>query len=300
MSGLNSDEIVLAENAATEATLSSLNSKVTTVNTGAVVVSSSALPTGASTSANQIVEQTRLGDLTETAPATDTASSGLNGRLQRIAQRITSMIAALSDGTQRTRVTDGTNNAAVVNFNSPRANYGLVVRHIPYYPTTLTLVAPDVVLGNNKSLVAIQNTGTSTVRIQKIYLANTQTTAVTGVAADLRFLRIESFTGGTALNFQRHDTTDSVPTGLTAATGATVASESALYRQSKWSSDEWGPGTSDVESTDHATQELQPWYVADEGTKPITLVQNQGISIRCATNTTAGSFTITVVLTVDP
>ena len=34
-----------------------------------------------------------MGDLTETAPATDTASSGLNGRLQRIAQRLTSLIA---------------------------------------------------------------------------------------------------------------------------------------------------------------------------------------------------------------
>lgn len=38
---------------------------------------------------------TKTGSLTETAPATDTASSGLNGRLQRIAQRITSLIALL-------------------------------------------------------------------------------------------------------------------------------------------------------------------------------------------------------------
>lgn len=37
--------------------------------------------------------ETVIGELTETAPATDTASSGLNGRLQRIAQRITSLIA---------------------------------------------------------------------------------------------------------------------------------------------------------------------------------------------------------------
>lgn len=37
----------------------------------------------------------KLGALTETAPTTDTASSGHNGRLQRIAQRITSLIALL-------------------------------------------------------------------------------------------------------------------------------------------------------------------------------------------------------------
>jgi len=46
------------------------------------------------------------GAVTETAPATDTASSGLNGRLQRIAQRITSLIAlfptALGQGTMST------------------------------------------------------------------------------------------------------------------------------------------------------------------------------------------------------
>lgn len=36
-----------------------------------------------------------FGAVTETAPASDTASSGLNGRLQRIAQRITSLIALI-------------------------------------------------------------------------------------------------------------------------------------------------------------------------------------------------------------
>jgi hypothetical protein len=43
--------------------------------------------------ATQVTQNTRIGDLTEAAPGTDTASSGLNGRLQRIAQRITSLIA---------------------------------------------------------------------------------------------------------------------------------------------------------------------------------------------------------------
>lgn len=37
----------------------------------------------------------QIGAVTETAPASDTASSGLNGRLQRVAQRLTSMIALL-------------------------------------------------------------------------------------------------------------------------------------------------------------------------------------------------------------
>lgn len=44
----------------------------------------------------------QFGIVTETAPATDTASSGLNGRLQRIAQRITSTIALLPSAIGRT------------------------------------------------------------------------------------------------------------------------------------------------------------------------------------------------------
>lgn len=66
-------------------------------NTGRQVihVTASALPTGAATEAKQDAGNVLLGAVTETAPATDTASSGLNGRLQRIAQRLTSLIALL-------------------------------------------------------------------------------------------------------------------------------------------------------------------------------------------------------------
>lgn len=66
-----------------------------------ISASSLPLPTGASTEATlatRLTESdfdTKTGSLTEVAPATDTASSGINGRLQRIAQRITSLITAL-------------------------------------------------------------------------------------------------------------------------------------------------------------------------------------------------------------
>lgn len=59
------------------------------------------LPAGAATETTlgtRLTEadfDSKIGGLTETAPATDTASSGLNGRLQRVAQRLTSLIALL-------------------------------------------------------------------------------------------------------------------------------------------------------------------------------------------------------------
>jgi hypothetical protein len=57
------------------------------------------LPSGAATESTLSARlsetdfDTKTGSLTETAPTTDTASSGLNGRLQRIAQRITTLLA---------------------------------------------------------------------------------------------------------------------------------------------------------------------------------------------------------------
>lgn len=65
----------------------------------------------------------QLGSLTETAPASDTASSGLNGRLQRIAQNITTLIAATlkvalqaatSGGASRSRTLIPNNTTAIV------------------------------------------------------------------------------------------------------------------------------------------------------------------------------------------
>lgn len=51
--------------------------------------------TGYSLDSTIVTTNTEIGIVTEVAPATDTASSGLNGRLQRIAQRLTSLIALL-------------------------------------------------------------------------------------------------------------------------------------------------------------------------------------------------------------
>lgn len=71
-----------------------------------VNVNSSSLPAGAATAANQSTLNTRVGDLTETAPLSDTASSGLNGRLQRIAQRLSSLIALLPSSIGQKASTD--------------------------------------------------------------------------------------------------------------------------------------------------------------------------------------------------
>lgn len=54
-------------------------------------------PVGGATEAKQDAQSVLIGALTETAPATDTASSGLSGRLQRVAQRLTSLIGLIGE-----------------------------------------------------------------------------------------------------------------------------------------------------------------------------------------------------------
>src|SRR5688572_7672148 len=75
---LATEDKAVLETLATQTTLAALLAKVI------------AAP---ATETKQDTAITGLGGLTETAPGTDTASSGLNGRLQRIAQRLTSLIA---------------------------------------------------------------------------------------------------------------------------------------------------------------------------------------------------------------
>lgn len=247
----------------------------------------------------QTAQSTLYGAVTEIAPATDTASSGLNGRLQRIAQRLTSIFTAFSDGTQRSRITDGTNNAAVKNTAAGGADFGIVVRPVTVELATFSVVGADVIIGSNKSMLAIQNTGTSIVRIREIWVINDQTAPVTGVVGLIEVRRIVSYTGGTNILPESFDSADSIPAGITSATGSTVATETSLLRSGKWSTDEWGPGTTDVESLDHAIQQSEPFWKQTPNGKALTIRQNQGIHVKFATNSTAGSFNIRIIFTAE-
>jgi hypothetical protein len=97
-------------NAGTFATQSTLSAETTKVIGTVNISSAQAITANAGTNLNTSAlaldstiakdatigtTNTAIGIVTETAPTTDIASSGLNGRLQRIAQRVTSLITAL-------------------------------------------------------------------------------------------------------------------------------------------------------------------------------------------------------------
>lgn len=166
---------------------------------------------------------------------------------------------------------------------------------------TFTVSAIGATVTTNGSLFSLVNTSGSTVKIKirEIRLINVQASIVIiGAADDFRLLRITGHSVGTALTVMPHDTTDTLNASVTARTGATVTGEGTVpLRRWFWSSDEWGPGAQDVESTDHTMQTLIPAYVPLPRTKPIVLNANEGITIKCVTTTLVGTFDVTVLFT---
>jgi len=94
------------------------------------------LPNGAATEATlstrlaQTDFDTKTGSLTETAPATDTASSGVNGRLQRIAQRLTTLITGPLPVSQSGTWTVQQGTPPWSEFPTPQASGGYTTFHL--------------------------------------------------------------------------------------------------------------------------------------------------------------------------
>lgn len=170
----------------------------------------------------------------------------------------------------------------------------------PEFPT-FVLSATGTALGNNKSMVSLLNVDAAkVVKVREVWIVNVATTAVTGVIATFEARRFTGHSGGSVLTPQSHDPADALDADITAKTGSVIAGESAslLWRR-LWSSDEWGVGTLDTEAAQVSNQEMWPTWTPTHGQKPITLRQNNGITIKCATNTTAGTFDVIIVFTVE-
>jgi hypothetical protein len=172
---------------------------------------------------------------------------------------------------------------------------------------TFTVVASAVVLGNGKSLISLYNPSASTkvLKLREYYMRNAQTSAVTGVAAQLEIRKIVSGTaptGGTDLtaSIVAHDSNDTLGAGILAHAGATLTGEVAIpYDLMRISSDEWGPGTLDQEGAQQTISNYLPARVKrDAQQKPLIVMRaGQGATLKCVTNTTAGSFDLIFVFT---
>ena len=164
---------------------------------------------------------------------------------------------------------------------------------------TYAAFASLVTNANNKNMLAIVNDlgSQEVVRIEAIKIINTTTTSVTGIAAKFELKRITGVSDATVVELQPHDTNDVIPLSIHAYTGGTVVGESmnTLNRWS-WSTDEWGPGTLDMEGNQLIVQNTFVWETK-QGMKPYVIRAGQGVMIVFRGSTSAGTHDMLVEFT---
>jgi hypothetical protein len=163
------------------------------------------------TEAAQNVQNTRIGDVSETAPNTDTAPSGLNGRLQRIAQHLTSLIALFPASIGRKSIAGS---LSVVHAEADRT-----------YSATSTAVASAA---GATDIFTITGSPTAIVRIKRISISGIATADANIVCLLLK--RSTANSGGTftTIPVVPHDSTNTAGTAVVRAYTANPTSLGTL------------------------------------------------------------------------
>ena len=240
-----------------------------------------ALPTGAATDATLSTASTRIGDVVETAPATDTASSGLNGRLQRVAQRLTSLIALFPSSIgQKTKA--GSLSVALASDDDSLALLG---------PVTETAPATDTASsGHNGRLQRIAQRLTSLISLlpsslgQKT-MANSLAVVVASDQSTIPVSQGLVLIDRVRLDYSSTNVTTSAYTQLIASTAGAIK-EVEIFDSS---------GSTMVLATGAAASEVDKNYVfpGGNGRIPMAIAASTRLSVKAiSANATTGEITI--------
>ena len=133
------------------------------------------------------------------------------------------------------------------------------------------------------------------VAIKKLFHINLSLSAVTGVALRFDAKKATAVSGGTAITPVTVDSDDTLPAGITVATGATVTESSLLYPITT-QNDEITAANTAVANYFMQLTNLQP-----EGSeiKELRLRPGEGFTVKQITSSTVGSFAWLIVFTVD-
>jgi len=249
------------------------------------------LPTGASTSALQTTGNTSLSNIDGKLPA-----ALVGGRLdENVGAWLGSTAPTVGQKAMASSV-------PVVMASNQSA---IPVTQAGSSEITFTVMSLNTTLSNNKSLLSIFNPVGSGVKIKlrEFYIRNPQTSAVTGVAGDFRiyrFAKATAPTGGTTVNPVKHDSSDSIVAGLDCRSGATAigTEEADPLDRIIQSTDDWGPGTLDQEGAQQNIANYLPARAKrDAQIKAFTCNPGEGLHMKFATNSTAGTQDIIFVCT---
>lgn len=175
----------------------------------------------------------------------------------------------------------------------------LLVSPEKHEPLSVTVIAEAISLANNKSLCSIVNSSDTPIYIKEVWLTLSDAENFPSDQTHFVMIRITGHTSGTNVPQKLHDLSDSVPSNVTAKTGATVSGEDSSPLESTWfaSQDLLFGGQSSYAVIEHALGNQMPFWNQTPGTKAIVLRNGQGLSLKCASNTSGAYFTIRILYT---
>jgi hypothetical protein len=168
-------------------------------------------------------------------------------------------------------------------------------------PHRRTSLSPATTPGNNKSMLSLAHVGSGKLVPREVFIQNVQITAITGAALYFELRRFSTPSGGTDLtaNATAHRTTDVLPVGASARTGATIASDNPNFlRRWLWSSDEVVAGAAKFETFAAAlANSIGALGYGDPLIRRPSIATGEGLHVMCTTNTSVGTFDVGFVFT---
>lgn len=163
---------------------------------------------------------------------------------------------------------------------------------------TYYALADAVAFAANKHHISIMNAAGSgkVVSVKKMFIINTQLTALTGVAVRADVKRMTAHSAGTAITPVSCDSLNaSLPAEITVKTGATVTESSLLFPLT-FTNDEAGATQAFPSTQLMAGINWMPEGVEIQETR---LRPGEGLTVKQITSTTVGQFAWLIVFTVD-
>jgi hypothetical protein len=161
---------------------------------------------------------------------------------------------------------------------------------------TFYATADAVTLAANKHHISIFNgTADKMIVVRKLFQVNNQLSAVTGAALRFSAFRSTAQSAGTAITPISADLDDTLPVGITVATGATVTNGGLLFPYVT-QSDEMNAANTAVANYISQYNNL---LIESPEMKELRLRPSQGFTIQQITSSTVGSFAWIMAFNVD-
>lgn len=156
--------------------------------------------------------------------------------------------------------------------------------------------ADAVALAANKHHFSVFNgTADKMVILRKLYQINNQLSAVTGVALRFSAFRSTAQSAGTAITPVAADLDDTLPVGITVATGATVTNSSLLFPYITQNDEMTAANT----AVSNYLSQYSNLLLESNEMKELRLRPGQGFTIQQITSSTVGSFAWLAAFAVD-